>query len=326
MDTINGQFGQDASASENGPASTGHAQAVLIQRIIAGAVVLVPFMGLILAVALGMQAGFHYQEFVILAVGYVLGMLGITLGFHRYFAHKSFKTSKAMEMFLMALGSSSAQGPLYFWVATHRRHHLHSDKEGDPHSPNLFGDGFKNMLRGFWYGHIGWMFSDQLTDWVRFVPDLLRKPNLFKWQSRYFIWVALGLAVPTLAGYLWIGGVVGALKGFLWGGLVRIFLVNQASWLVGSVSHMFGSHPFRDRTQDLSCNNWWVALLSFGEGNQNNHHAFANSAKQGLEWWQPDFTYKVILVLKASGLIWDVHVPSKTLIEQRRDIQHNSVS
>lgn len=311
---------QEPIAPAKKPASIGNMRAVIFQRMVAGAVVIVPFLGLVYGLAHAWQHGFGHQEAILFVVSYSLGMLGITLGYHRYFAHKGFKTSKGFERFLLILGSCSAQGPLYFWVATHRRHHIHSDREGDPHSPNLCGDGLWNRVKGFWHGHIGWMFSNELTSWGHFVPDLLRDRSLFFWQRTYFLWVVVGLMLPTLVGFLWIGGSIGALKGFLWGGLIRIFFVNQALWLVGSISHLYGSHPYRNKTKDMSCNNFWVAFLAFGEGNQNNHHAFANSAKHGLEWWQPDFTYNFIVLLEKLGIIWDVKVPSRSLVVSHRDV------
>lgn len=300
------------------PSHIGSDRAVFIQRFIALLVVVLPAAGVLTGLYLALTKGLGWAEIVIFMVMYTLGMLGITLGFHRFFAHRSYKTSGIFAKFLIVLGSISAQGPLLFWVATHRRHHIHSDQPGDPHSPNLHGTQGFGKLKGFLYGHIGWMFTKELTDWKHFVPDLLKNRAYFTVQRFYFIWLFLGLALPTLWGWLWMGSTIGAVKGFLWGGLIRIFCVNHALWFVGSVSHMYGHRPFSAKTRDQSANNWWVALAAFGEGNQNNHHAFPNSAKHGLEWWQPDFTFIIIKVLEKLRIIWDVKIPSRQLITQTR--------
>lgn len=296
-------------------ANVGNARAVRLQRLIALQVVLLPALGTLAAAWLIARDGISGFGIAIFCGMYVLGMLGITLGFHRYFAHRSFETSRPAQIFLSAVGSISAQGPLFFWVATHRRHHANSDREGDPHSPQHHGGG----LRGFWYGHIGWMFSKDLTNWAKYVPDLMRDQTLFRMHRLYALWLALGLALPAALGWAVVGTAHGALEGFLYGGLVRIFFVNHALWAVGSISHMVGCRPLRAKTQDHSANNYWVAWAAFGEGNQNNHHAYPRSAKHGLEFWQPDLTYQVIRLLALVGLVWNVAVPPRAeLLAQYR--------
>jgi len=293
------------------PAHEGHESAVKIQRIIAFLVVVLPFLAVLLSIWMINKNGISSFGVGIFIVMYFLGMLGITVGFHRLFAHRSFETSWPMKVFLSILGSMSAQGPLFFWVATHRRHHAYSDQPGDPHSPQLSRPGPFQKLRGLWFGHIAWMFSKELTNWVKFAPDLMKDRKLFQMHQLYFLWLSLGLLVPALLGWLVTGTVYGALEGFIYGGLVRIFFVNHALWAVGSISHMFGKRPLLAKTKDKSANNYWVALAAFGEGNQNNHHAYPSSAKHGLKWWEPDITYWVIRMLNALRLIWEVNVPSK---------------
>jgi stearoyl-CoA desaturase (delta-9 desaturase) len=158
------------------------------------------------------------------------------------------------------------------------------------------------------------MFSEEATNWVQFVPDLIKDKVLFRIHRLYPLWVFIGLILPSVLGWALTGHGYGALSGFLWGGLVRIFLVNQALWCVGSLSHMYGGRPFRHKTKDYSANNFWVALAAFGEGNQNNHHAFPSSARHGLKWWQPDFTFWVVLILEGLRLIRDVKTPTKNTI------------
>jgi stearoyl-CoA desaturase (delta-9 desaturase) len=243
-----------------------------------------------------------------------LTMIGITIGFHRLFSHVSFKTTKWMRMLLAILASMGSQGPLFTWVADHRRHHDLSDEEGDTHSPNRHGRHFIGRLRGFWHAHIGWMFTNQPASWARYIPDLMKDREMFWVHRHYFVWVFLGLLLPTLAGFWLIGSWEGAFSGFLWGGLVRIFATSQVVLSIGSLGHMFGSRPFRERTQDYSANNWWISLLSFGECLQSNHHAFPASARHGLRWWEPDFNYFLIRLWRIVGLVWDVKLPPNAAI------------
>jgi stearoyl-CoA desaturase (delta-9 desaturase) len=279
------------------------------ERRIAFVVVLLPVAGLVAALALLWGRGIGPAELGLLVGMYTLTMLGVGVGLHRYFAHGSFRTSRALRALLAILGSMAAQGPPFYWVAVHRRHHSHSDRPGDPHSPNLgHGEGVLGLLRGLWHAHIGWMFSHDNADWPRYTADLVRDPDLLVINRLYFAWVLLGLAIPAALGGMLAGSWAGAFHGFLWGGLVRVFFVHHASWSLGSISHVFGSSPFP--TRDGSTNNAWTALPTFGESWHNNHHAFPSSAFHGLAWWQVDVNGLVIRALAALGLVWDVKAPS----------------
>lgn len=303
----------------------GSSGAVRFQNVIAFQVVVLPTLALLLSIYLISTYGISTFGISIFVIMYVLGMLGITLGYHRYFAHRSFETSRFMRLFLVVLGAMSAQGPLFWWVATHRRHHAFSDTPGDPHSPQLHDGSINSRIKCFFHSHIGWMFSREMTNWARFVPDLVKDKTLMKMHRQYPLWLLFGLLVPTLAGWSITGTFYGALEGLLYGGFVRIFFVNNALWCVGSLSHIFGRRPLRAKTKDSSANNYWVALAAFGEGNQNNHHAFPRSARHGLEWWQPDFTYKVITLLKWCRVLWNVAVPPRekvlSLYQKTHDMQ-----
>jgi stearoyl-CoA desaturase (delta-9 desaturase) len=271
-------------------------------------VLVVPAVGVGMALALGVRFGVHRWQITLLAASYAVTMFGITAGLHRHFAHRTFRTSVPMRVVLAVIGSMAAQGPLMFWVTAHRRHHAYSDGPGDPHSPNLSGPGWLGKIRGFWHSHMGWMLVEDVSNWSKFACDLLRHRYLFTLHQLYPVWVLLGLLIPTA-----IGGAIertwlGALEGLLWGGLVRIFLVNQAAWCVGSVCHMFGARPFP--TPDHSGNVSWVAWMTFGEGLQNNHHAFPGSTMHALRWWQPDISGWIIRLCEWLGLVWDVRIPS----------------
>lgn len=235
-------------------------------------------------------------DLALLVAMYVLTIAGVTIGFHRHFAHRAFDAPRS------ALAASWARwraGAAAVLEAMHRRHHIFSDQAGDPHSPNLVKPGPFRVLRGLWHSHIGWMFGDDITSWAHYSADHLRDPLTFRLNQTYFVWVALGLAVPAAVGGLATGTWAGAATGLLWGGLVRMFLANHISWCVGSVCHVFGARRFDN--QDRSANNYLVALFSFGEGLQNNHHAFPNSANHRVYWWEPGSERHVDSVHEVAG-------------------------
>jgi stearoyl-CoA desaturase (delta-9 desaturase) len=239
---------------------------------------------------------------------YILTALGITIGFHRLFSHRSFEAASATRFVLAALGSMAVQAPLMKWVAIHRRHHEHSDQPNDPHSPHGHGGGVAGVLRGLWHAHIGWFFQPDPPNWPRYVKDLQRDGAVRVASALFPLWVAVGLLVPAGLGWLLAGGWLGALLGLLWGGLARIFLVHHITWSVNSVCHLWGSRPY---PRDESRNNVVFGVLALGEGWHNNHHAFPTSARHGLRWWQLDLSYYVIRLLALFGLAWSVRVPGK---------------
>jgi stearoyl-CoA desaturase (Delta-9 desaturase) len=247
---------------------------------------------------------------------YVLTALGITVGFHRLFTHRSFETYRGVQLVLGVLGSMAVEGPLLKWVALHRRHHQHSDRPGDPHSPHLHGRGVLGVLRGLWHAHMGWVFRADPPDLDRYVEDLSRS-RLLRGVSAWFLtWVALGLLLPAV-----LGGVIsltwmGVWTGLAWGGLVRIFLVHHVTWSVNSVCHMWGFRPYR--SGDESRDNFVFGVLAMGEGFHNTHHAFPTSARHGLRWWQIDVSYYVIRALALARLAWNVKLPSKRAQAQGR--------
>ena len=274
--------------------------------------------GLGTAVACWMLAAgrFAMRDFVLFGVMYFLHMCGITMGFHRYLAHKGFKTNRVVEAVLLVCGSMAGEGPILFWVATHRRHHLYSDREGDPHSPNLSGDDMWGRLKGLWYAHMPWMLSDENSRSTVFAPDILKNRRLYFYHRTYQLWVLLGLAVPALVGFAIGHTASAAFSAFIAGGLARMFVANQAAWCVGSVCHMFGGRPFDNR--DRSANNWPVAILTFGEGLQNNHHAFPGSYRHGVTWWEPDLSGWLLTGLGKLGLVTDLRQPDAATIAARR--------
>ena len=278
--------------------------------------VTVPFVGLVVAIVLLWGHGCGW-----VALGLMLGMycvtgLGITLGFHRLFTHRAFETNRFVKIVLIIMGSMSAEGTLLTWVAQHRRHHQYPDREGDPHSPHLHEQGVAGLLAGFWHAHIGWFLKPADPELPRYVVDLWRDPLIRRMSALFKLWVVLGLALPAAIGGLLTRSWNGALLGFIWGGFVRMFLIHHVTWSINSVCHLWGGRTYR--TVDHSRNNAIFAILAFGEGWHNNHHAFPTSARHGLKWWQIDTSYLIIQGLKMVGMAWDVKLPSGEAMAAKR--------
>jgi stearoyl-CoA desaturase (delta-9 desaturase) len=291
------------------------AAATCSERFIALATIITPFVAFIMAVGMLWGRVVGPLDLGLCLAMYVFTGLGITLGFHRLFTHHSFKCVGAVRGALCIAGSMAAQGPIFMWAAWHRRHHRCSDELGDPHSPHFGGEGFRGMIRGWWHSHVGWMLSQPAENYFKLVPDLVRDRLVVRLNRWYFVWIFAGLLLPAMAGGLISGTVSGFLTGLLWGGLVRVFLVHHSTWSINSICHLFGSAPFD--TEDHSRNNAVCAILAFGEGWHNNHHAFPASARHGLQWWQFDLVFTLIRFLKLLGLAWDVRVPDSEQLATR---------
>lgn len=291
-----------------------------VQRRIALLTIAIPFAGTLLAVGLGVVHGIGALELSFAAVGFVVGQLALEVGFHRGLAHKAFDTSRAMRLLFAVLGSMTAEGRVVHWVANHRRHHIHSDTDDDPHSPHVRRvRGRAEALgrwRGLWHAHVGHMLTDDMPNCTLFARDINADPLMRAANEWYATIVALGLALPAGLGLAITGTWMGALQGLLWGGFVRMFLTHHVTWSVASFSHRFGSVMFE--TGDHSANLVWAALPSFGSGWQNNHHAFPDSAETGLGRGQLDGGGLVIRGLERLGLVWNVRRPTREQIEAQR--------
>jgi stearoyl-CoA desaturase (Delta-9 desaturase) len=279
--------------------------------------VVLPFLGLAIAIVLLWGHGCGWVPLGLMLGMYCLTGTGVTIGFHRLFTHRSFETNGIVKIVLIILGSMSVEGTLLTWVAQHRRHHQYPDREGDPHSPHLHGEGMTGLFAGFWHAHIGWFFEPADPDLHRYVADLWRDPLVRRTAGLFKVWVALGLILPALAGGLLMRSWSGAFLGFIWGGLVRIFLIHHVTWSINSVCHLWGRRTFR--TADRSRNNVIFGVLAFGEGWHNNHHAFPNSPRHGLQWWQIDISYIVIRILEMLGLAWNLKLPAEAAMALKRD-------
>jgi stearoyl-CoA desaturase (Delta-9 desaturase) len=275
-------------------------------RVVRTMVFAVPPAALVVAGWLAWGGALHWQDLLVLAITYTLAGLGITVGYHRLFTHRSFKTTRPVRVLLAVLGSMAVEGPVDEWVATHRKHHRFSDRPGDPHSPHVdHAPGWRGALRGLGHAHVGWMFRGKdRANPRRYAKDLLADGDL-RFISRTFpLWVAAGLAVPFGLGVALTGTVEGGLTGALWGGAVRIFLLHHATFSINSLCHFYGRRPFA--TGDQSRNLAWLAPIAFGEAWHNNHHAFPTSARHGLGRRQLDPSAWLITALERCHLAWDV--------------------
>jgi stearoyl-CoA desaturase (Delta-9 desaturase) len=276
---------------------------------------LIPFIGTLVAIALlWFSGGIGLVEIGLLVSMYALTILGIEVGFHRLFSHHSFQANTAVRAALAIFGSMAAQGGVIYWVAHHRRHHQYTDKPGDPHSPHLHGGGIRGWLHGLWYAQIGWTLEGEVTNSIVFAKDVLRDPVIAKVNQLQQIWVILGLVIPAVLGGVLTWTWMGVWQGFIWGGLVRVFLGHLFIGSTNSICHLYGSRPFD--TDDRSTNNIWLAIFTWGQSLHNNHHAFPNSAILGLKWWQIDPGYWVIHLLEFAGLVWNVKLTSADKAKQ----------
>lgn len=228
---------------------------------------------------------------------WIAGSLGIGIGYHRLLTHRGFKTPKFVEYFLTLCGTLALQGGPIGWVATHRIHHANTERDGDPHSPR----------EGFWWSHMGWIVNGQSThseveSMARFVPDLSKDPFL-DWLSRW----SFVTQIPLIAILYWAGGW----PFILWGVCLRVVFSWHATCFVNSAAHVWGTRRFE--TRDDSRNNWWVALMTFGEGWHNNHHAFPAAARHGLSWYQIDINWYGIWLLKKLGLARKIRLADPTI-------------
>src|SRR6476469_1363064 len=266
-----------------------------------GAVV-IPFIATLAAVVLLWNEVVSATDLIIAAVMYLATAIGITVGFHRLLTHRSFQTSKPLEYTFAVLGSMAVQGPVISWVADHRKHHAHTDSEGDPHSPHVgHRSGMRGVAAGLWHAHAGWLMSTQgRADWKRYAADLSEDRGMRLIARQFVPLVLLTLLLPALAGDVASGTVAGAATGLLWGGLVRIFFVHHVTWSVNSVCHFFGRRRFD--TDDRSTNVFWLALPSLGESWHNNHNAFPRSARHGMRRGELDPSAAIIFVMEKVGL------------------------
>ncbi|MBK9182922.1 MAG: fatty acid desaturase [Ignavibacteria bacterium] len=275
------------------------------------ALLALPLLGTIYAIWAAFQGDISTFNVLMCVIGVILTEYGITMGYHRLVVHKAYEPHPALKAIVLALGSMAFQGPVVNWASVHTKHHAFSDQEGDPHSPTI---------SGFLYAHFEWLLAMNTPNmneikakWgARYTKD-----PMIDWFSRTFLFWGLGsLVIPAIIGYF-VGGGHGAWMGFIWGGLVRIFISSHVTWSVNSVCHYVGGRMFT--TTDKSRNNFIVGILALGEGWHNNHHAFPASAFHGMKWWQIDVTGLSIRLFEAIGLVKKVVRIPDSLLEKRRE-------
>jgi stearoyl-CoA desaturase (delta-9 desaturase) len=280
------------------------------QRYTNLAAVILPLLAFFAAVALLWNSWVDWRDLVLLVVLYVLTGLGITVGFHRMLTHRSFQTSKGVERVFAVLGSLAVQGSVIQWVSDHRKHHAHTDEEGDPHSPHAgyAGGGVRGTLRGLFHAHVGWILTEEGgANRAQYAKDLVEDRGMRRISDNFHWLVLASLALPAALGFALSGGELkGAATGLLWGGFVRIFLLHHVTWSINSICHFFGTRRFD--VDDHSTNVFWLALPSFGEAWHHNHHTFPRSAEHGLKRWEKAMDPSAVVIggMEKLGLVWNV--------------------
>jgi stearoyl-CoA desaturase (delta-9 desaturase) len=266
------------------------------------AAVVIPFLGVIVAIITLWGHGVDAADLIVAAVLYLLCGFGITIGFHRMLTHRAFQAPAGVRYPLAILGSMAVQGRVIDWVADHRKHHAHTDEEGDPHSPHVGGG---TGMKGFVHAHVGWLLTEHgQARRAKYAPDLLEDRGMRR-INRMFEWLVVAtLALPFAIGLAIHGTLLGGLEVLLWAGLVRIFFLHHITWSINSVCHFTGNRRFA--VEDHSTNVFWLALPSLGEAWHHNHHAFPRSAAHGLRKRELDVSAGMIWLMEKVHLIHDV--------------------
>ncbi|MCW2900434.1 MAG: Stearoyl-CoA 9-desaturase [Streptosporangiaceae bacterium] len=288
-----------------------------LDRVLVGVFTGIPFVTLLAAVPLAWGWGLlGWTDIAIAAVFYLLTAGGITVGFHRYFTHGSFKAVRPLRIALAIAGTLAIQGPVITWVSDHRRHHKYADKESDPHSPWRFGSDWKALAKGLVWAHYGWLFNGERTSQERFAPDLLADKDIRRLDKAFPALVAVSFLLPAALGGLITMSWQGALTALFWASFVRISLVHHVTWSINSICHTFGNEDFQVR--DKSRNVPWLAILSLGESWHNLHHADPTLARHGVLKGQVDISARAIWAFEKLGWATDVRWPKAERLAARR--------
>jgi stearoyl-CoA desaturase (Delta-9 desaturase) len=266
--------------------------------------ILIPFAALVAAVPLLWGWGLGWTDVGLAAGFYLVSALGVTVGYHRLFTHGSFKAIRPLRIALAIAGGLASQGSVIAWVADHRRHHAFSDREGDPHSPWLFGTSPAAIAKGFWHAHMGWLFERDQTNHERFAPDLLADDDIRLLDKAFIPLTVVTMGLPGVLGGFITWSVWGGVTALFWAGFVRIAFLHHVTWSVNSICHMVGSRPFKSR--DRAANFWPLAILSMGESWHNSHHADPTGARHGVLRGQLDISARLIWIFEKFG--WATHV------------------
>ncbi len=286
------------------------------EQFILGLVIVVPLLAIAAVAPVVWGWGLHWHDIVIGLVFYYWTGLGITVGFHRYFTHRSFRANRRLRITLAIMGNMAVEGPVIQWVADHRKHHKFSDQADDPHSPWHYGEDFRGLMKGVYRAHVGWLFHAEQVSQKEYAPDLLKDPDMVKWSKRFPACAIVSIILPPIIGGLWSWSWQGALSAFFWASLVRIGLLHHVTWSINSICHVIGERPFRSR--DKSGNVWWLAIASFGESWHNLHHAEPTSARHGALRGQIDTSARLIWIFEKFGWASHVRWPTPERLAARR--------
>jgi stearoyl-CoA desaturase (delta-9 desaturase) len=304
-----------APANDRPLATLGGDKQSLKERIALALFILVPFLALIATVPVAWGGWLGWTD-VVIAVGmYYLTLLGVTVGYHRLFTHKSFKPNRPVKIGLAIAGSMAVQGPVVRWVADHRKHHKFSDRDGDPHSPWKYGNNLRALAKGMYHAHIGWLFDEEQTPQHKYAPDLMKDRDIVRVSRLFWLWTLVSLLLPAVLGGLITWSWQGALTAFFWATLVRVALLHHVTWSINSICHAMGSRPFLSR--DKSGNVWWLAIASGGESWHNLHHADPTCARHGVLRGQVDMSARTIWLLEKAGWVYDVRWPVRERIDAK---------
>jgi len=284
-------------------------------RVTIGAFVAVPLLAVLAAVPVAWGGWLSWTDIAIAVVFWAVTGIGITVGYHRFFTHGSFKAGRGVKIALAIAGSLALEGSIDQWVADHRKHHKFSDEVGDPHSPWRFGTSRRAVAKGLWFAHVGWLMARERTNVDRYAPDVRDDKDLQRIARWFPAIVVATLLLPAVVGGLVTWSWAGALTAFFWAGLIRIAFVHHVTWSINSICHVFGTRPFASR--DLSSNVWWLAVPSFGESWHNLHHVDPTSARHGVLRGQLDISAGLIRTLERLRLVRDVRWPRPERIVAR---------
>jgi stearoyl-CoA desaturase (Delta-9 desaturase) len=288
--------------------STPRSGADIVGRVITALLIVSPVAAVAISVPLLWGHAIHLRDVVLAAILYAITGHGITVGFHRLFTHRGFTPKRPLKIALAIAGSMAIEGSVVSWVANHRRHHVHSDRAGDPHSPHATLHGVVGPVRGFLHAHVGWMFTSDPSTPERYAADIVRDRDLSTVSTLFPVWAAASLALPFGIGWLWSGSLVGGLTACVWAGIIRMALLHHVTWSVNSICHMVGARPFV--TDDESRNVRALAVVSFGESWHNLHHAYPSSARHGVQRGQIDPSAGLIRLFEKAGWATNVRWPT----------------
>ena len=288
----------------------------IFERVLLGLFIAVPLLAVVAAAPFAWGWGLGWSDVAITVLMYTVSGMGVTVGYHRHFTHGSFKAKRPLRIALAVAGSLSIEMSPIDWVATHRRHHKYSDKEGDPHSPWRFGGDWKALTKGLVWAHMGWLFDAGRTSPAKFCPDLVADKDIRR-ISRFFpALVAFSMLFPALLGGLITMSWWGAVTAFFWGSLVRVSMLHHVTWSINSICHAMGEEVFESR--DKSRNVWWLAIPSFGESWHNLHHADPTCARHGVLKGQIDISARAIWLFEKLGWVSNVRWPNEQRLATKR--------